>query len=138
MGSSDRKWTSFWPAMILAILTLAVFWNLRDYGPENTIRKFHVAIFYQDVQRLRSTLSEDSTDQNTAELVGWTEPLLRVGYQFRIQRMDRQPDEVRAAVLYKRPGSRDTARIWVVERRGKAWVINANKSAQILRDALGL
>lgn len=138
MNRAKIRTTSLWPAIALAILTFLVFASLQNFGPESTIRRFHVAIANRDIKLLQSTLAQDVSNQDVAELIGWTRPLLQSGYSYRIQRMDRQPSEVRAAVLYSRPRSFSQARIWVVERRGRQWIIDASKSARILRDALGL
>ena len=56
--------------------------------------------------------------------------------------MERSENEVRAAVLFTTSANTDHplgtqwAMIWVVTRRGKFWLVDANKTATILTDAL--
>lgn len=130
-------------ALILAVITLTVFYNLRDYGPESAIRRFHEGLAKligsngQDVSGVEAAAEPPQSAANFQLVVQYVRELVARGIPYRIMKMDREPDEVSATAVYGAPGGRQIAIIWVVDKDGPAWKVNIDKTATILRDQLG-
>ncbi len=130
-------------SIILAALTLGVFSRLQDYGPESAIRRFNQAIVHVDPDDMQKVTLANTHKAELRYLVVNLENWYQQGAYMRVAEMERTSDEVRAAVLYTFPGSQtypkgtQRAMIWVVVRKGKAWFVDANKTATILHDSQG-
>ena len=129
---------SYVAAGLLACLTIRVFFELQDSGPESAIRRFNDAIRDHDAESIRKLTTEplegDATRAMLAKLDAWDSD----GATMQVTLMERSGDEVRAVVVFSLPKGTSSAMIWVVERRGKMWLVDANKTATILWDNLGL
>ena len=118
-------------AVVLAVLTLAVFYVLQDYGPASAIRRFHVALAADNAPGVLQVIDSRLDDPNLAYIVEQIRPYLTQGPP-QVARIDRQQGRVRVAVVY---GNR-FAVIWVVDKSGPLWKINTRLTAAVLRDAL--
>jgi hypothetical protein len=130
-----RLWT-YLSAGVLVFLTLYVFYRLQDYGPESAIRRFHAAIKNRDPVDLQRVTKQPIDSSNTIKLIGMVQPWLAEGWSYKLLRMDRSPFQVRAAVVYTPPKEEGYERplIWVVEKSGRAWMVDVDKTVTILND----
>jgi len=123
---------------VLSLLTLGVFYVLQDYGPESAIRRFHDAIVRGDGVELQRVTMEDIRSPNVRLLARDVNNFLRNG-AYQLVRMERSQTQVKAAVVYRAKGSSELfPMIWVVEKQGSIWKVNADKTLTILRDNLGM
>lgn len=120
----------------MALITLAVFSTLQDYGPESAIRRFHAAIASDDGPELQQVTEQSIQAPQVRYLATWVRLLQQQGYRYQLMRMDRSPTQVRAAVVYT-AGNIVRPMIWVVEKKGHTWKVDAVKTDTILRDSLG-
>jgi len=129
-------------ALVLACLTLGVFYVFQDFGPESAIRRFNEACIRNNDDELQSVIAENFQRNNVLLLKQQLRTWYENGATMQLAEMERSEKEVRAAVLFTIPPNQDYplgtqwAMIWVVTRRGKFWLVDANKTATILTDAL--
>lgn len=123
-------------ALVLSLVTLSVFYVLRDYGPESAIRRFHRAVRIGDPNELARVTEQPIGSPPVQELVGWVNQMNLIGGRYQLLRVERQPREVYAALAYQGPNGESYATVWVVEKRGTSWKIDAARTATILRDKL--
>src|SRR5687768_2628029 len=55
-------------SILLSLVTLFVFFTLRDYGPDTTVRKFHLAAEDLDRDEAATLVSPDFNSSSTEEL----------------------------------------------------------------------
>lgn len=138
MQSGGVRGWGYAAAATLSLLTLGVFYVLQDYGPESAIRRFHDAVLKRDPVELQRVTDEDVRSQSVQQLITQVGAFMRSG-SYQLLRMERSATQVQAAVVYRARGSRDVfPMIWVVEKRGGLWKVNADKTMTILRDNLGI
>lgn len=135
---SPARLKAYLSAGAISILTLYVFSRLQEYGPESAIRRFHTAIFYNDPQELQRVSVEPIRSRSVISLAGQVRGMLLQGATIQLSRMERTPDQVRAAVVYRNPKGEVFPMIWIVERSGRTWRVNAEKTVTVLYDSLGL
>lgn len=136
-----RQWRAYLAAGAISLLTLYVFARLQDYGPESAIRRFHAAIANQDTQELIRVTAEPIGSNNVRLLVFSVGRWEKAGWTYQLLRMERTSDQVRAAVVYLDPMGGTHPMIWIVERSGRSWRVNADKTMTVYndyRDSLGL
>jgi hypothetical protein len=129
------------PAILLAAITLAVFWILQDYGPESAIRRFHQAAITGDRDTLQGVSLHRIESPAVQELENDVRTLLRGGGAYRILRMDRGPRRVSAEVVYGRPGSPVVIpMIWFVDKPEghRSWRVNAPAIIAFRRQVFGI
>ncbi len=127
-------------ALLLAVLTLSVFWVLQDVGPESAIRRFHQALARRDAGELQSVTLQPLQAPAPQALVSRTQTLLTQGARFRVLRMDRTPNQVIAEVAYVLPNKTGTVMLWVIRNsdRTAAWRVDATATLMATREAVGL
>ena len=133
----NAKYGPIIAAAFLFCLTIRVFSELQNYGPESAIRRFNMAIKANDRKGLEAVMVAQQIDGENfkyllAKLMSWNAE----GATMQVARMERTGNEVRAVVVFSFPSGKMTAFVWVVERRGKDWLVDTNKTATILLDTL--
>jgi hypothetical protein len=121
-------------ALALSFVTLSVFYVLQDYGPESAIRRFHRAVRIGDSNDLARVTEQPIGSPPVQELIAWVNQMNFIGARYQLLRVERQPREVYAALAYVAPNNENYATVWVVEKRGTSWKIDAARTATILRD----
>lgn len=116
---------SWFAAAILAVGTIAVFDRLHDYGPASAIRRYHNALLENNVVELGRVTSEATSDPNSIELATRTIDLLKQSENFEVARMDIGGSRVRAVVLYKIRNQIVRPDVFVLDREGSSWKVNA-------------
>lgn len=133
-GRTTRP-SAYVAAALLAAVTLGVFYRLQDYGPESALRRFHSDVINKDTDDLQRVTIEPIESANAFNLERFVYGIMHAGARYELVRMDRSPDQVRAAVIYRVPNSpKDVAMIWVVERTPQGWRVNADKTVTIIHD----
>jgi hypothetical protein len=138
VAANTRRIWEYLAAGVLALLTIAVFYSLQDYGPESAIRRFHAAIVRGDREELQRVTEQKLDSQNVARLAVQVQAFMQEGFRYQLLRMQRSPSQVRAAVVYTAPDHQVFPMIWVVEKTGRVWKVDADKTATIMRDSLGI
>lgn len=137
MAADRRPSYSYLAAGVLALITLFVFWTLRDYGPQSTLRRFNQALFSQDAQALAQVIDEPINSPKVTRLV-WALKTLGVADIPRIARMDEtQPNEVTAALYYHNVYGGVIGAVFIVRKSGHAWHIDVEKSLAALNRTYG-
>jgi hypothetical protein len=134
----ERRRPSLWAsgaAAALALVTVGVFYRLQDYGPESAIRRFHTDVMNHnraDLQRV--TLQQIDTDRAVFLEQRIVQGFLGQGATYQLLRMDRSPDQVRAAVVYRTKDGENWPFIWVVEKTDRNWRVNVDKTVTVAQD----
>jgi len=110
---------------------------LQDYGPESAIRRFNSALQRGDLLEVQSVTEQPLDSPTAQELIYLVNTLLQQGFSYQLLKMDRQPGQVRAAVVYSRGKYQIYPVIMVVEKDQRVWKIDADKTVTIKRDAFG-
>ncbi len=138
VAEQARHGAKYAAAALLALVTLAVFYVLQDYGPESAIRRFHRAAQNGDVRELQRVTAEPVTNPAVGEMYNWVRRMQRIGGRYRLARVERQPTRVYAALVYEIPNGEQYATVWVVVKpRGSTlWQVAATDTRTILRRGL--
>ena len=119
-------------AGVLAALTLGAFYILQDYGPVSAVRRFHTALARKDLAAIQQVVEEPVKDESVQYLFSELAPKLQEGVQPQLARTDRQGDQDDVVVVYNLPEGSALAIVWIVDRRGSLWKINARLTAEAL------
>ncbi len=111
-------------ASALALLTLAVFWFLRESGPESAVRKFHIAVVNGDTAVLEDLLAAGSSRYATSYLVAVVANYARAGAQFRIHGTARGTEATFVEVDYVVPRRTPVPVLWATMKQGGRWRIH--------------
>jgi len=135
VNDSRQRWGSYIAAGLLASLTIRVFFELQDFGPESAIRTFMNAL--RDPHSIQGEvitdpISGDPQKLMLVRLVNWQ----RHGVEAQVGYVKQSGNEARATVIFSFPNGTIWTTVWVVERRGKSWLVDANKTATIFWDDL--
>jgi hypothetical protein len=145
----DTRIGSYAAAGLVASLTLAVFYQLRDYGPESALRKFQMAAISGDREGLQRVCKQGASSQsvqilqNTLRQFNSTGARVRMGMltrETRIDKVDGQDVRIRsvvAEVRYYMPG-RVEAIHWVVDLGPAGWMVNAEETVMFPFKKLGV
>jgi hypothetical protein len=123
-------------AGVLAVLTLAVFYVLQDYGPASAIRRFDAALLSNDAAGVQQVIDSPIGDPDLALIVDRLRPYLTQSSSPEVARIDRQQGRVRIAVVYPLQNKDRFAMIWVVDKKGPLWKINTKLTAAVIRDGM--
>lgn len=121
-------------AILLSLGVLSLFVRLQEYGPESAIRRFHQAVALGpkgDAQLQRVTVQKVESDDVRYLENAVVEATAGGRNRFRILRTDRTPTQVRAVVAYTRPVG-PLYLVWVVDRVGRNWRVNATQTTLLL------
>lgn len=153
-GRWDVPKVSILPALILSAIVILTFATLNSYGPESTVRKFHVVlkriydeqmgekpIKSKDWAEMQSLFVENIGEPNAVginplarELMGFVNQNYSLGGKYSFSRMDRLPREVRVVVLYSPPGKMQFPIVWIVEKPigTREWKISIRKTLAVM------
>jgi hypothetical protein len=124
-------------AGLLASITIRVFFELQDYGPESAIRRFLESVRTNNPTELLGVVTDPPIQGvNERRMVGALGVWDRNRVTSQVGRLERTGNEVRAAVIFSFPNGTIWSSVWVVERRGRMWLVDANKTATIFWDGL--
>jgi len=133
--ADNRRLWRIITAGVLAIFTLLVFSRLQEYGPESAIRRFHVDAVARDYVDLQKVTTRSIDTVSAVQLAGIAKAFLTGGARYQLLRMERTPIQVRAAVVYTDAAGQTFPMIWVVEKIGRSWRVNADQTMRIYRDS---
>ena len=142
LKTGHRRLLAIVSAAVLASLTVGVFYQLQDYGPESAIRRFNELSINDNDEGLKTVIADNAQLHSIFFLKQKLKEWYQDGATMQLAQMERSENEVRAAVLFTIPAEPDYplgtqwAMIWVVVRRGKSWLVDVNKTATILGDQL--
>jgi len=140
---SIQRWTPYVAAAILASLTIRVFFELQDYGPESALRRANEAIQNDDGKGLLNVIVDHKLEgANEKAMVATLRFWYTHGVTMQVGRLIRNGNQVRAALVFGFPPRtfgfpKGTywSSVWVVERNGRSWFVDANKTATIFWDS---
>lgn len=119
---------SWFVAAILAVGTVATFDRLLDYGPASALRRFHVAIVADNPIELERVTKEPLSDPSLHQLERIVVRNYQAGAKFEVARMDLSQSQVRAAVLYRVGNQMPVPMVFVLDREGTSWKVNATRT----------
>lgn len=140
MSGKGIRVSSSLAALVVAAITLVVFFVLRDYGPESAIRRFHEAAVSQDWPTLQQVTVEPIDDVGVKRLAFGVIELERNGANYIISHMEREPNRVVADVHYTLSDGEQGTTVWVVVKTHRIWKVSSNETFQArdyLRRMLG-
>ena len=124
-------------SLILVALTLFVFANLRDYGPESTIRRFHEAAIAGDRAAINATTIEGYKNPFVANLVQGIRQLAEQGGQMRIVGQNYKVSDMQVGVTYSMRNGASTTFNYYLTRSNREWRIDARKTKNAIYESLG-
>ena len=117
-------------------MIVRVFFELQYYGPESAIRRFNEALKAQDIAAVQQASSEplqgDAEKRFLATLLDWD----LHGVTFQVEKIVRTGNEVRAIVVFNFPKGDPEGFAWVIQHRGRQWLVDVNKTATIFSDTV--
>jgi len=143
------KLSSIAAAAVVATLTLGVFYQLREYGPESALRKFQMAAISGDREALQRVCKQDVAGQSTQILTRTLRQFNAAGARVRMGMLHRETrsDQVQgeavnvrsvvAEVRYYMPGRVESIH-WVVDLGPAGWTVNADETVLFPFKKLGV
>lgn len=126
-------------SILLAALTISVFYVLQDYGPESAIRKYNEAVFNNDIGSADLYATQPYGRSEAAHLVfEAVRRSLAVGGRLRLLHMDRSPngDAALAVVAYVYPNGAVTQFDFEVVKQDHIWKVDPIQSLDAMRRAV--
>ncbi|MHB8637506.1 MAG: hypothetical protein ACYC96_13640 [Fimbriimonadaceae bacterium] len=124
-------------SILLALLTISVFYVLQDYGPESAIRKYNEAVQQGDVVALDQISAQPGETLDGQWLAAKVRDLLAAGGRLRLDTMDRQPTTDLAGVEYVLPGQQPVPFLFVVTKENHAWKVNPEATRKVFNQVTG-
>ena len=127
---SDIPISSVIAALCLAVLTLAVFGQAQNTGPESAIRQYHQALSASpNSDDLGPVVPQQSpgTTQPFNQLIG---QLLRAGAQVRFGRITKRLPDATVEVAYLRPNGETWAFLYVLRLERGVWRVDVEETAR--------
>jgi len=134
--SKFSKWPSDIPipsviaALCLAVLTLAVFGQAQNTGPESAIRQYHQALVASPGGNDRGPVMLQQREDVTQPFNQLIEQLLRAGAQVRFGRITKQLPDATVEVAYLRPNGETWAFLYVLRREQGVWRVDVEQTAR--------
>lgn len=129
-ASFDRRQAvaNYGPAVVLLGLVLLVFAVLQNYGPQSTVRRYHMAIQDRQLAALSRVLVEPVDSPPSQLLNSFVARQLQIA-NYRIVARDDQADGIRLLVVYSaRQGRWTYPVVFFTEKSGSRWRVNASKT----------
>ena len=146
-GAGKRLW-SYLAAGVLAVITLSVFYILRDFGPESTIREFHRAAeqicsyepqsvpfrpaivrLDQSLELVRIVSPPDLANEHLGFIIDSVRNEIYHGAQVDIVRVDyKSPSLAIVATQYSFPDGKLGFGVWIVQLDHGHWRIDIERT----------
>ncbi|MBX3119911.1 MAG: hypothetical protein KF784_12665 [Fimbriimonadaceae bacterium] len=124
-------------AAVLTLLTLSVFYLLRDFGPESAVRKFHRAVLSRDFAKVQESIRPETNQESLDFLARGVWNFARADGRFQIRSLQRNTNQVTAEVEYSFPDrSLVATTLWLVEKDQTGWKVNVNATERLWRDGM--
>jgi hypothetical protein len=136
MGEAKLSVQALAASLVLAAITLFVFYTLQDYGPSSAVRHFHRAVEAENTSLLQQVTVQEVGAWPVRQLVQMTSPLIR-NTRHQVVRTDQQRDQAQVAVNYLFPDGRAAWMIWIVQKgpgRRDPWRVDAERTLTVFRD----
>ncbi|MFN3962356.1 MAG: hypothetical protein ACK4NQ_05195 [Fimbriimonadaceae bacterium] len=130
------KWPSDIPipsviaALCLAVLTLAVFGQAQNTGPESAIRQYHQALLASPGGNDRGPVMPLQREDVTQPFNQLIEQLLKAGAQVRFGRITKHLPDATVEVAYLRPNGETWAFLYVLRREQGVWRVDVEQTAR--------
>lgn len=124
MHFARSRTASFIAAGLLSVLTLAIFYILRNYGPAQAINLFHAAALSGD----QSEIARVTVQPPTSRKVQWLEALVRHARAIQVVSVTQNPGEATFIIAYRVQEGQVTIH-WVVDQSANSgWLIDVDKT----------
>jgi hypothetical protein len=121
-------------SILLSLVTLFVFFTLQNYGPDSTVRKFHLAARELDRDEAATLVYPDFDSSSTQELWTLVAGLLANGRtDFEITHFQRKANQAAIVVRYRFPNGEQRTLIWLVNRIEGKWRIDTRETTLAAR-----
>lgn len=125
-------------ATLLCLITLWVFWTLRYYGPESTLRQYHQAAARLDRNSGNLLSDPDSSSRGSWNLWQFTVGLMDHGNtRYEVTDVSYQANVASLLVRYSTRQGGEPALIWRVRRYDGNWKVDANQTSLAIQRLLG-
>lgn len=121
------RFSSFVPAILLVVLVGAVFGFLQGYGPENVLRRFHVAAVNRDLRGMQKASVENATPNSIASLGSDISAIARLGGTYHVYRIQKKDKVALAVVSYSIPGN-STTYLYVLQEQHGRWYVDPDST----------
>ncbi|MFQ3587077.1 MAG: hypothetical protein SNJ74_02275 [Fimbriimonadaceae bacterium] len=125
------------PAAILAVLTLGVFWSLREYGPETALRKFHRGAVQREIEEVYRVTVPNPNPNTVGFLATRIHQFAQQGARYQVRYVQRRAGFVVAEVEYvfDRRGIR-VPMLYVVRKVDGQWRVDTDASIALMARGL--
>lgn len=135
MSRASQTTSSYLAAIVLAAVTLGVFFALRYYGPESAVRRFHRASLLDDRAELQRVTRQPIDSQNVQILRAQVREAARMRAYIQMRSVDRQPSRVVVEAVYLVPRGGNTI-FWVVRKRDGLWQVDAIDTLRLIEQLM--
>lgn len=138
-GNLDEVLTKFGayiPASLLALLVAAVFVPLQGYGPENALRRFHIAAVNNDFEDMKRASLGSATPAAVNTLRAEIYAIARSGGSYRVQRIEKRGTDAIAAIDYS-IGAASRTFLFVLRRDRGRWFVDPDASIALMMQKFG-
>lgn len=126
-----NRFFSIVSALLLSVVTLAVFGLLQDHGPESALRKFHVAAVNRDQKGLLDVIDVNTDPNFVMQLQQNVYTVARMGGRYEMRQIMRGQGTAIALVIYSIPRrNQEIAQMWALKRERGKWRIDADATRQ--------
>jgi hypothetical protein len=119
-------------SVLLALLTLSVFYVLQDYGPESAIRKYNEAVLNGDSLALNAISSQPIDSPDGEWLQAQVHSFLAAGGRLRLETIRREPTTDLAEVEYVLPDPPAVPFLFVVTKDNHVWKVNPSATHAVI------
>jgi hypothetical protein len=124
-------------SVLLALLTISVFYVLQDYGPESAIRKYNEAVLNGDVFAIDQISAQSSDTDDGQWLKAQVQFFLSKGGRLRLDRLVRQPtaDIAQVEYVFREPPA--IGFFFVVTKDNHVWRVNPQATHAVIDQVTG-
>lgn len=125
------KLATYGSAVVLTLLTLAVFAYSKDQGPESAVRRYHQAIAEGNVEELRQVEAPGS--QYSQQLASYMQQVMSQSQRASLGRVRQDGRTAYVDVIYPLASGQGMAAMrFVVKKPNLRWQVNADETVKLL------
>lgn len=125
------KLATYGSAFVLSFLTMAVFAYSKDQGPESAVRRYHQAVFSQDIEAVRRM--ETGEGQYSKELPRLMTQLYGQSESMSLGKVQKDGRRAYVDVIYTLSGQRGIMALrFVVDKPDLKWRVQSDETVRLL------
>ncbi len=124
-------------SIVLAFVTMLVFYRLQMFGPTSAINRFNQATAKWDTQEMATVTVQRGLNESEFQVLTLAHNLSLKASSIQIVNLQQAGDEAIARVVYEMPNGTSAVMLYVLTERHGIWKIDLQQSVTALLRALG-